>query len=204
MVLLIYPNVAILITHPPELGKRPLDVVFIHAPLRFFLVLPLTIMFPYSLLYVNLQQTECGLTIHLSVTLGLTWKPSEPEHYTDHQWIGFAVFLAANLIGLIVIVSRSDIIWCVASVWINVAVWSTSPKPRPILVSGPHAFEWIVVNHTYRSLEFCLWYYTPLHLQAFCYGSSRWRSVREGSGFLKMVRREIRTMDRLYFEYTVL
>lgn len=50
VVLLIYPNVAILMTHPPELGKRPLDVAFIHAPLRFFLVLPLTVMFPYSLL----------------------------------------------------------------------------------------------------------------------------------------------------------
>jgi len=120
VVLLVYPNVAILITHPPELGKRPFDVAFIHAPLRFFLVLPLTVMFPYSLF----------------VTLGLTWKPSEPEHYTDHQWIGFAVMLAANLIGLIVIVARSDIVWCVAAVWIDIAIWSTSPKPRPILALG--------------------------------------------------------------------
>jgi len=120
VVLLVYPNVAILMTHPPEVKKRPFDVAFIHAPLRFFLVLPLTVMFPYSLF----------------VTLGLTWKPSHPEHYTDHQWVGFAVMFATNLIGLIVIVARSDFVWCVASVWINIAIWSTGPKPRPILVLG--------------------------------------------------------------------
>lgn len=66
VVVLIYPNLAILITHPPELGKRPFDVAFIHAPLRFFLVLPLTVMFPYSLLYVKLKQMERGLTSALS------------------------------------------------------------------------------------------------------------------------------------------
>lgn len=120
VVMLIYPNVAILIAHPPKLRERPFDVALIHAPLRFFLVLPLTVMFPYSLF----------------VTLGLTWNPSHPEHYTDHQWIGFTVLLAANLIGLIVIVARSDFVWCVASVWINIAIWSTSQKPRSILVLG--------------------------------------------------------------------
>lgn len=44
--------------------------------------------------------------------------------------------LAVNIIGLIVIVVRSDLVWCVASVWINIAIWSASPKPRPILVLG--------------------------------------------------------------------
>jgi len=78
---------------------------------------------------------EPGLMFCHSVTLGLTWKPSEPEHYTDHQWIGFAVVLAANLIGLIVVMVRADIVWCVAAVWIDIAIWSASPKPRPILVS---------------------------------------------------------------------
>lgn len=50
VLILIYCNVVILIYHPPEIKKRPLDVAFIHAPLRFFLVLPLQVMFPYSLL----------------------------------------------------------------------------------------------------------------------------------------------------------
>lgn len=71
-----------------------------------------------------------------SVTLGLTWEPSHPEHYTDHQWIGFAVMFTANLIGFVVIVARSDLVWCVASVWINIAIWSASPKPGPIIVSA--------------------------------------------------------------------
>ena len=50
LLVLLYCNVVILIYHRPEVKKRPLDVAFIHAPLRFFLVLPLQVMFPYSLL----------------------------------------------------------------------------------------------------------------------------------------------------------
>ena len=81
--------------------------------------------------------------------MGLTWKPSEPEHYTDHQWIGFAVMFAANLIGLIVIVTRSDIVWCVAAVWIDIAIWSANPKPRPILVSIHSKSNGIAVNRVF-------------------------------------------------------
>ena len=53
LLILIYCNVVILIYHRPEMKKRPLDVAFIHAPLRFFLVLPLQVMFPYSLLWAQ-------------------------------------------------------------------------------------------------------------------------------------------------------
>ena len=58
LMVLIYCNVVILIYHRPEIKKRPLDVAFIHAPLRFFLVLPLQVMFPYALLLV-LSDVSC-------------------------------------------------------------------------------------------------------------------------------------------------
>jgi len=116
LLILIYCNVVILIYHRPEIKKRPLDVAFIHAPLRFFLVLPLQVMFPYSLF----------------VELGYTWEPGKPNQYANHQWAGFGVVLLVNLIGLAVIVVRRDIVWCIAAVWIDIAIWSAKPKPSTV------------------------------------------------------------------------
>jgi hypothetical protein len=52
LILLLYTNIALLIYHPPD-SSRPLDTALIHAPLRFFLILPLSILFPLCLLLVN-------------------------------------------------------------------------------------------------------------------------------------------------------
>ena len=51
LLLLLYSNIALLIYHPPD-SSRPLDTALIHAPLRFFLILPLSILFPLCLLSV--------------------------------------------------------------------------------------------------------------------------------------------------------
>jgi hypothetical protein len=51
LLLLLYSNITLLIYHPPD-SSRPLDTALIHAPLRFFLILPLSILFPLSLLLV--------------------------------------------------------------------------------------------------------------------------------------------------------
>lgn len=51
VVLLVYSNIALLVYHPPT-KARPLDTALIHAPMRFFLILPLSLMLPYALLYV--------------------------------------------------------------------------------------------------------------------------------------------------------
>jgi len=50
VLLLVYSNVVLIIYHRPTF-KRPLDMAFIHAPIRLFLILPLALMFPYSLLW---------------------------------------------------------------------------------------------------------------------------------------------------------
>lgn len=51
LVLLIYANIVLLVYHPPT-TRRPFDIALIHAPMRAFLILPLGVLFPYSLLYV--------------------------------------------------------------------------------------------------------------------------------------------------------
>lgn len=51
---LLYSNVALLVYHPP-VPSRPFDTALIHAPLRFFFVLPFMLLFPLNLLYVLLD-----------------------------------------------------------------------------------------------------------------------------------------------------
>lgn len=115
---------------------RPFDMALIHAPMRAFLILPLGVMFPYSLLCVHLSlEVRSYIEAQLSIQLGWTWSPGEPQHYDRHQWAGFAVMLGVNLLGLAVIVLRRDIVWCVAASWICASVWTLKPKPFPVIVS---------------------------------------------------------------------
>ena len=53
-ILLIYCNIVLLTYHKPNISERPFDAALIHAPIRMFLILPLSLMLPYSLLYVHL------------------------------------------------------------------------------------------------------------------------------------------------------
>ncbi|KAH9834941.1 uncharacterized protein C8Q71DRAFT_710490 [Rhodofomes roseus] len=115
LVLLIYANLVLLVYHRPT-RSRPFDVLFIHAPARAFMIWPLMIMFPYNLF----------------VTLGWTFSPGEPQHYARHQWAGFIVMLCVNLIGLLVIIIRRDVVWCISAVWMCASVWSRQPKPMPV------------------------------------------------------------------------
>lgn len=62
VLLLVYSNIALLIYHAPT-SSRPLDIALIHAPLRFFLILPLSLMFPYSLLLVFLETRPPGFSL---------------------------------------------------------------------------------------------------------------------------------------------
>ncbi|EIM87324.1 uncharacterized protein STEHIDRAFT_120974 [Stereum hirsutum FP-91666 SS1] len=118
LLLLIYCNVVLFTYHPPT-RARPLDVALIHGPIRLFLILPLMLLFPYSLF----------------VTLGHAWDPAHKDHYRAHQWEGFGVILGVNLLGLIIVAVRRDIVWCVGATWINVAIWATKLKPAPVYIT---------------------------------------------------------------------
>ncbi|RDB23775.1 hypothetical protein Hypma_009399 [Hypsizygus marmoreus] len=118
---LLYSNLVLLVYHPPT-SERPVDTALIHAPLRFFLALPLGIIFPYCLF----------------VTLGLSFTPTHPGapvHYSSwHAWSGFAVVMSTNLLALIVILLRRDIVWCIAATWLCVSIWTETPKPAPVYI----------------------------------------------------------------------
>lgn len=120
LLFLLYANVMLLSFHPPSL-ERPFDMIFIHAPLRFFLVLELSLMFPLSLF----------------VALGLEYTPSSPNpvDYLTSSWPAFGVVLGTNLLGLAIIILRRDIVWSVAATWLSISIWSLRPKPAGVFVS---------------------------------------------------------------------
>lgn len=51
------------------------------------------------------------------------------------MWEGFGVMLGVNLLGLLVIILRRDLVWCIGAVWVCVSVWSSRPKAAPVVVS---------------------------------------------------------------------
>ncbi|KAG7095775.1 hypothetical protein E1B28_006480 [Marasmius oreades] len=122
LLLLLYSNIVLLVYHQPT-GERIFDIMFIHAPIRFFLVLQIALMFPLSLF----------------ITLGLTYPhatdPGHPIDYTAHHWPGFGVVFGTNLLGLIVVILRRDIVWCVAATWICISIWAQRPKPNSVYVT---------------------------------------------------------------------
>ncbi|KZP30798.1 hypothetical protein FIBSPDRAFT_777025 [Athelia psychrophila] len=119
IVLLLYANMNLLVYHAPT-GARPFDIALIHAPLRFFLILPASLLFPYSLF----------------ITLGLSYDPAHAgTQYDGHAMAGFDVVLGTNLLGLLVIVLRRDIVWAVAATWISISVFSARPKPAPVYIT---------------------------------------------------------------------
>ncbi|KAH8829161.1 hypothetical protein DL96DRAFT_1708315 [Flagelloscypha sp. PMI_526] len=122
LVLLIYSNVNLLIYHAPT-WSRPLDVAFIHTPMRFFLVLPLQVVFALSLF----------------ITLGLTYKLNEdgtPRDYEDDGWAGFGVLFGTNVLSLIVVVIRKDLVWCLASAWLCAGIWARHYVPKSVYVTA--------------------------------------------------------------------
>ncbi|KAF8892992.1 hypothetical protein BD779DRAFT_1508162 [Infundibulicybe gibba] len=123
VLLLLYSNIALLVYHPPT-SERPLDTALIHFPLRFFLVLPLSILFPYSLF----------------ISLGLNYTPTPtgpPLRYDQwHAWAGFGAVFATNVFGAAVVLLRRDVVWAAAATWVCVSIWSQRPKPNPVYITA--------------------------------------------------------------------
>jgi len=115
VLLLIFSNIVLVVYHPTT-RKRPLDTALIHAPLRLFLILPMTIMLPQAIF----------------IAIGHHWTEGSTKDYDAYKWEGFGVLLAMNLVGLLFIALRRDFIWTVGASWIAAAVWTQAPKSAPV------------------------------------------------------------------------
>jgi len=112
---LVYANIVLLIYHAP-VSSRPLDMIFIHAPARMLLLLPLNILFWQSLF----------------ITLGMYWDYGQPGHFRDYAWEGFTVVLLSNLLAMAATLLRKDIVWCIGTAWLDVAIWTARPKSTAV------------------------------------------------------------------------
>ncbi|KLO15509.1 hypothetical protein SCHPADRAFT_914398 [Schizopora paradoxa] len=119
VVLLLYPNIVLAVYHPSNY-KRPLDALLIHFPIRAFLILPLTIMLPVSIF----------------IALGHYWTEGDTKAYDNYMWEGFAVFFSINILGLVFIAVRRDIVWAVGAAWLAASVWNAPPKSAPVSISA--------------------------------------------------------------------
>jgi len=123
LLFLLFSNIVLLIYHQPN-SSRPLDTALIHAPLRFFLILPLILLFPLSLF----------ISLGLSYTPTPPGPPRNPDDY--HSMTAFGVLLGTNILSLIVIAIRRDIVCCVAATWIAVSLWTAMPKPGSVYITA--------------------------------------------------------------------
>jgi hypothetical protein len=69
-----------------------------------------------------------------SIALDHGQDPAHRDNYTDYQWEGFAAMMAVNLVGLVTVATRRDIVWTVGATWVDVAIWMSDYKPAPVFV----------------------------------------------------------------------
>lgn len=114
---LVYSNLVLLVYHRPS-RETPLDTLFIHTPMRLFLLLTATLLLPMSIFIMT----------------GKTWDPKHAGDidFASYQWQGLAVVLITNLVGWIIIVLRRDVAWCLGAIWINVCILTERPKSSPV------------------------------------------------------------------------
>jgi len=148
---LLYSNISLSVYHPSK-SSRVIDVVLIHAPLRFFLILPLNILFALSLL--------CGaqnfllyqsLTFVFSVSINFNVEnPDQPPNgqipnasstfhvlqspESLHSMVAFGILLGVNVLELVAIIIQHDVVLCLAATWTAVSVWTATPKPPIVYV----------------------------------------------------------------------
>lgn len=139
IILLLYSNIVLNVYHPIALA-RPLDTAFIHAPIRLFLNLPLTLLFPVSILYVHnscfpLANNSSGART-FSIAIGHSWEQGNSRDYNNHAWEGFGILFVLNLLYAIYVAMRRDIVWTVSSSWLALSVWRETPKSAPVSVSN--------------------------------------------------------------------
>ncbi|KZT43387.1 hypothetical protein SISSUDRAFT_978388 [Sistotremastrum suecicum HHB10207 ss-3] len=78
------------------------------------------------------------ILIHLParlITLGWSWPYGDPTRYGDYQLEGLAVVLPVNILALVAVILRHDVVWCFGAAWINAAIWSARPKAAPVFIT---------------------------------------------------------------------
>jgi hypothetical protein len=125
LLLLLFSNLSLLIYHlPPTTITHPLNSLLIHAPLRFFLLLPLHVLLPVCLF----------LSLNYSYPPTPSGPPKDSAQW--HATPAFLILLSTHILSLLIILRRRDIVWCVGATWAAVAIWTSRPKPASIYITS--------------------------------------------------------------------
>jgi hypothetical protein len=55
--------------------------------------------------------------------------------------MNLAQVLATNIVGLLIVVFRRDLVWCVGATWLDAALIAQRPKPFPVYVGIPFQLQ---------------------------------------------------------------
>jgi len=122
IVFLLYANLNLLLrANNRPISSRPLDTVSIHLPIRLFLILPLIQMFWQNLF----------------VALGHTINAEDFEgHQTQWMWESVAVLAGTNVLGLLIVALRRDVVWTIAAFYVLAALAFGPHVRTPTLVTS--------------------------------------------------------------------
>ncbi|EGG05622.1 uncharacterized protein MELLADRAFT_116780 [Melampsora larici-populina 98AG31] len=107
--LLLSIHFSLLRNFPTSALKRPFSFLFVHLPLRLFLLV---------LWQVDILQT---------VLIALGWYKIRPDgeweaHHRAHVWIVFGLIIAIGVINSLVTLLMEDVIWTIGSIWLTAGV----------------------------------------------------------------------------------
>ncbi|KAG8868778.1 hypothetical protein FRB97_001934 [Tulasnella sp. 331] len=101
----------------PTHANHPLDTLFIHVPMRLFLLLFLLSVLPQNIF----------------IALDWVYSPDHPERdYDNRSTEGFITVIIVHILGLVWVLVRRDLFWTVGGVYVCFATMGKRPKPTMI------------------------------------------------------------------------
>ena len=123
----------------PITSTRPLDTAFIHAPLRLLLVVTFLQEFPQVLFIV------LGWNFNLV---------KDEDRYNKYAWRAVAFIAGFNVVGLVNVGWRLDIVWAVGGMWLLIGQMIQTPKAAQVFVSAFMILTRAMVLIEQRAVDF--------------------------------------------------
>lgn len=98
----------------PTSPAHPIDTLFVHVPMRLFML---------ALLVSALPQ-------NLFIALDWVYSPDHPERdYNDRTMEAFTTIIIIHVLGLFWVILKRDLLWAAGAVYTMIALMSKRPKP---------------------------------------------------------------------------
>jgi len=124
----------------PTSPTHPIDTLFVHVPLRLFMLV---------LLLSTLPQ-------NIFIALNWVYSPDHPERDYDHRATeAFVTIIITNVLGLIWVLLRGDFFWTAGGAYTMIALMSKRPKPTIVFAilmtfTVLYPLSWLAAMTYYR------------------------------------------------------